>query len=406
MILTRHTGESRYPDNKDNTEELDPAVRRDDKHKILFLSSLSLHHFRNYTSTRLEISPQPVVLTGHNGAGKTNILEAISLLTPGRGLRRAKLSEIDNRNEDCQAWTVAATIAGIQGETKIGTGRDMEAGEMEKRLVKIGGKPARSQAELARHFSVIWLVPQMEQLFNESNSAGRKFLDRLVYSFDPEHAARVNEYEFAMRERNKLLQNPRADGIWLDALEQTMAETGAAIASARLHTVEHINQAIQNSPLSFPKAQLSIGGIIEDWLALGTAAIQAEEDFKRVLKSGRGMDAGAGRTLSGIHRSALWVIHVEKQMPAESCSTGEQKALLLSIILAQARAGAQWHGVIPVLLLDEVVAHLDATKRLELFAEIDHIKAQVWMTGTDDKLFAGMDQKAQFFRVESGSIIG
>ena len=404
------------------------------------LQSLSLNNFRNYSYARIDLSDAPVVLTGSNGAGKTSILEAVSLLTPGRGLRRARLSELDSKSpsplegeggvgglspqsnilrdsplpnpppqggRENRGWAVAASIQGMQGEVKIGTGRDPESGDdsADKRIVRIDGKPARGQAELARHFSVIWLTPQMEQLFQEGTSAGRKFLDRLVFSFDPEHASRVSEYEYAMRERNKLLQNERIDTIWLDALEQTMAETGAAIANARLHTVEHINDTIHRSTLSFPKADIQVLGIIEDKLQNGLAAVQAEEEFKALLKSARGQDRAAGRTLSGTHRSAMQVKHVIKQMPAESCSTGEQKALLLSIVLAQARAGAQWHGVVPVLLLDEVVAHLDATRRLELFEEICEINAQTWMTGTDAALFAGLEQKAQAFRVENGEII-
>lgn len=376
-------------------------------YRNLHLHSLSLSAFRNYAHARLEVTQAPVVLTGRNGAGKTNILEAISLLTPGRGLRRARLSDIDSRVAGVTLpWAVAASVQGIQGEARIGTGRDPETVDdnTDRRATRIDGKPARGQADLARHLAVIWLTPQMEQLFQEGASAGRKFLDRLVYSFEPEHASRVNEYEYAMRERNKLLQNSRADHAWLDALEQTMAETGAAIAIARLHTVEHINMAIQHSPLSFPKAQLSITGIVEDLLALGTAAVQVEDDFKRILRSARGQDGAAGRTLSGVHRSEMRVINIIKQMPAESCSTGEQKALLLSIVLAQARAGAQWHGVVPVILLDEVVAHLDATRRLELFEEICQIGAQTWMTGTDAALFAGLEQKAQFFQVDNGTL--
>lgn len=373
---------------------------------ILSLSSLALTHFRNYHSARIEVSSAPVILTGHNGAGKTNILEAISLLTPGRGLRRAKLSELDTQGDHGLAWTVAAMVNGMQGLTKIGTGRDPEAGDdgIDKRITKIDGKISRSQSELARHLAMVWLTPQMEQLFQEGASSGRKFLDRLVYSFDPEHASRINEYEFAMRERNKLLQLDRADPHWLDALEQTMAETGAAIASARLHTVEHINQVISESPLSFPKASININGMLEDLFKLGTAAVQVENDFKVILRSNRPIDGGAGRTLLGTHRSEMKVTHVTKNMPAESCSTGEQKALLLSIVLAEARAGAKWHGVIPVILLDEVVAHLDALKRRELFEEICQLGAQVWMTGTDAGLFAGLENIGQYFTVENGQI--
>ncbi len=374
-------------------------------YRILHLTSLSLNSFRNYVAARIEVSAAPVVLTGRNGAGKTNILEAISLLTPGRGIRRAKLSDIDSKQMGILPWAVAANVVGMQGEARLGTGRDAEsADEGDKRVIKIDGRVSKGQAELARHLAMIWLTPQMEQLFQEGASAGRKFLDRLVYSFDADHASRINEYEYAMRERNKLLQNYRADGQWLDALEQTMAETGAAIAQARLACVEHINLAIRASTLSFPKAHLRIGGRVENLLASEVPAVQVEEAFKEALRLARREDAGAGRTLAGIHRSELEVIHIIKQMPAQNCSTGEQKALLLSIVLAQARAGAQWRGVVPVLLLDEVVAHLDATRRLELFEEICQIGAQTWMTGTDAALFAGLEGIAQYYNVENGTL--
>lgn len=406
-----------------------PAVRAAElpDYQILHLTSLSLHHFRNYASARVEVTRAPVVLAGHNGAGKTNILEAISLLTPGRGLRRAKLGEIDAKGTPIPAfphqggrssvdlpldggglgggapWVVAANASGMQGEVRLGTGRDGESLE-DKRIIKIDGKVTRGQAELARHLSMIWLTPQMEQLFQEGASAGRKFLDRLVYSFDADHASRINEYEYAMRERNKLLQDYRADGHWLDALEQTMAETGAAIAQARLSTVEHINESIQRSTLSFPKAHIGIRGFVEDLLSSGVPAVQAEEAFGRALHQKRREDAAAGRTLTGVHRSEMGVIHIIKQMPAENCSTGEQKALLLSIVLAQARSCAHWRKQVPVILLDEVVAHLDGTRRLELFEEICQIGAQTWMTGTDAALFAGLEGIAQYYQVHNGTI--
>jgi len=381
-----------------------PAVDTVPASKILSVSTLYLSNFRNYVSERIEVSNAPVVLTGHNGAGKTNILEALSLLTPGRGLRKAKLSEIDAIGGDLN-WTVAATVQGMQGESKIGTGRDPEGDESsDRRILKIDGKIVRGQGELSRHLSMVWLTPQMERLFDEGTSAGRKFLDRLVYSFDPDHASRINEYEYAMRERNKLLERGGYDSSWLDALEQTMAETAAAIAQARLQTMSNINHAVSISGLSFPKAHMSMRGMVEEALHEGTPAVQMEEAFKRALLGNRNQDAAAGRTLLGIHRSELKVLHVDKGMPAGSCSTGEQKAVLLSIILAQARAGAMWRGVVPIMLLDEVIAHLDSTRKLELFQEICQIGAQVWMTGTDEKLFADLQGKTQFFRVENGRI--
>ncbi len=374
-------------------------------HTVLSLSSLLLSNFRNYSYSRIEVTPAPVVLTGSNGAGKTNILEAISLLTPGRGIRRAKLSELDNKGLQNTPWAVAATIAGRFGDVKIGTGRDPEnLDDADKRITKIDGKLVKGQTELARHLSLVWLTPQMEQLFQESASSARKFFDRLVYSFDTEHASRVNEYEFAMRERNRILQGDRFDAIWLDALEQTMAETGAAIAQARLATSEHINQTIQDSQLSFPKAYIRIIGVLEQRLEEGLAAVAIEQDFKNALAGSRNLDRAAGRTLSGPHRSEMQVIHMGKNMPAESCSTGEQKAMLLSIVLAQARSGARWHGLVPVLLLDEVVAHLDATRRMELFEEIHNIGAQAWMTGTDPALFSAFGNRAQFFSIDHADI--
>ncbi len=376
-----------------------------DTHKCLHLSTLSFSHFRNYQTARIEVQPSPVVLTGHNGAGKTNILEAISLLTPGRGIRKARLSEMDAQGGAQQAWVIAATIHGLQGEVKIGTGRDPEnMGEQDKRLVRIDGKPAKSQADLARQLSIVWLTPQMEQLFNQGTSEARKFLDRLVYGFDPEHASRINEYEYAMRERNRLLADGRFDEAWLTALEQTMAETGAAVAQARLAAIETLNHAIGLSTNSFPKARLSVAGTVEKLFQQGLAAVSVEDAFRAVLWQSRRQDAAAGRTLSGTHRSEMQVFHTTKQMPAESCSTGEQKAMLLSMILAQARASMLWKGVVPVLLLDEVATHLDSTRKLELFEEICQIGAQVWMTGTDRKFFEELTGKAQFFDVENGTV--
>jgi len=380
--------------------------------KIISLQSLALSNFRNYEYARMEISSLPVVLTGENGAGKTNILEAVSLLTIGRGLRRAKLSEIDSispftvHHSPSTTWAISANLIGRLGEVKIGTGRDGESIEnTDKRIVKIDGKLVKGQAELSRHTSMIWLTPQMEQLFGESASAGRKFLDRLVFSFDADHASRINEYDYAMRERNKLLAIGRADKIWLDALEQTMAETASATAIARITTADHINHTIASSPLSFPKAFVEARGFVEDLLKAGSSALEAENTLKTTLAEGRGRDGAAGRTLVGTHRSELCVTHLGKKMPAGSCSMGEQKAMMLSIILAQARAGSQWHGVTPIILLDEVAGHLDAVKRSELFEEISELKAQVWMTGTDFSQFVDLQGKAQFFKVENGDIV-
>jgi DNA replication and repair protein RecF len=361
--------------------------------------SLSLHHFRNYQSLRIEPGHGSVVLSGRNGVGKTNILEALSLLTPGRGLRRAKLLELDNLKHR-HPWAVAAHISGMQGEAQIGTGRVEEEG-VDKRLVKIDGKPV-PQTHLGKHLSMLWLTPQMEQLFLEGASSGRKFLDRLVYSFDADHASRVSEYEYAMRERNKLLEIGSGDAAWLDSLEQQMAEGAVAIAAARLLTIDGINRTIQTSKLSFPKAHLTAEGFMETRLNNGESAIVVQHALQAALAEGRARDAAAGRTLLGPHRSELKVFQVEKEMAAENCSTGEQKALLLSIVLAQARTTAAKKGLVPVLLFDEIAAHLDAIRRLELFEEICQIGAQTWMTGTDPNLFLDLKEKAMFLQVENG----
>ncbi len=388
--------------------ETRPSELHSDSGTILSINSLSLSHFRNYGTARLELNHKPiVVLTGRNGAGKTNILEALSLLTPGRGLRKARISEIDSTKSEGMPWAVASTATGMQGNVQIGTGRDPEgsAEQNERRIIRMDGKTSRSQAELGRHLAMLWLTPQMEQLFQEGATAARKFLDRLVYSFDPEHASRVNEYEYAMRERNRILQNGYPDPHWLDALEQTMAETGCAIASARLQTLESINHAMSLSTLSFPKAGVGVDGMAENLLKEGIPAIGVEESLKRTWREARRPDATAGRTLSGVHRSEMRVLHLEKRMPAGQCSTGEQKALLISIVLSQARAGAMWKGVVPVLLFDEIAAHLDATRRLELFGEICQIGAQTWMTGQDPLLFTEVQGNAQYFQVDDGRIL-
>ncbi len=367
----------------------------------IHVKTLTLSHFRNYHSAQITLGDLPVVLTGPNGAGKTNILEAVSLLTPGGGLRRASLSDMDTLGDNA-SWAVVAEVQGPQGDVQIGTGRMGDADDKtDKRVVKIDGKIVRGHSELARVFAALWLTPQMDNLFIEGGTARRKFLDRLVYSFDSQHVSRVNAYDYAMRERNRLLQMGRADAAWLDALEHKMAEQGVAITVARAHTVEALNRAMVMGGHHFPKAHIALKGLLEQALMQGTA-LTAEEAFKEALATGRAQDGASGRTQSGAHRTQVEVLHVEKQMLAERCSTGEQKALLVSIVLAQARAGATWHGRIPVLLLDEVASHLDEERRSELFSELADIGAQCWLTGTDVALFEGF--KAQLLAVDSGVI--
>ena len=400
------------------------------------ITSLTLENFRNYETLSLTLPPAPVVLRGKNGAGKTNILEAISLLSPGRGLRGARLREMDRvvvtgekRWQVASAlahgpdiahlspvtpshlspsvpWVVAAHLTTGESTTFIGTGRDGESAA-EKRIIKINGERVRSHAALAAQTSIQWLTPSMDQVFIEGGTARRKFFDRLVYGFAPEHASRVSAYESAMRERNKLLSDDRgrADPYWLSVLEQQMAEHAVAITLARQETLARIMAELAEDIAHFPRAQLRLDGSLERWLGLeGLSALDAEQKFAERLAQLRGLDGTRGRSTEGPHRSDWVVIHNVKQMEAENCSTGEQKALILSILLAAARARVNWCGVAPILLLDEVIAHLDEAKRAQLFALIRESRIQAWMTGTDAADFSGLDGYATVLEVEGGAV--
>jgi DNA replication and repair protein RecF len=379
------------------------------------VTRLALTDFRNYRSARLDLTAGPVVLTGANGAGKTNLLEAVSVLSPGRGLRNARLSDLDRRpaNDDDapSSWAVAATIETRRGPVRIGTGRDPAVGLQpkglsrggERRVVRIDGETARGQAALGEVIGVTWLTPQMDRLFIEGPSARRRFLDRLVLGLDPAHAARVSAYEHATRERSRLLRDGPADPAWLDALDETMAAHGVAVAAARRDAVECLDKACAEATGPFPRARLSLAGTIEGWLD-ELPALAAEERFKAVLKESRAVDAIAGGATIGPHRSDLTVTHADKGIPAEGMSTGEQKALLISIVLAHARLQRETRGEPPLLLLDEVAAHLDAVRRDALFAVLLGFESQVWLTGTDAGLFAPLRNAARFLSVSDGTL--
>ena len=410
------------------------------------VSRLVLSEFRSYKALRLETGAAPVVLTGPNGAGKTNLLEALSFLAPGRGLRRAKLSEVARRpiganGGDMPAtpdWAVAASLDTPQGIVEIGTGRDPDTaaanggaggggpngpngggggqveathGERrfgnqrtgERRVVRIDGTPARAQSALAKIVSIVWLTPEMDRLFLGPASARRRFLDRLVYGFVPDHASRVGAYERAMRDRARLLRESRADAGWLAALEAAMAENGVAIAAARRDVVARLGQATDMGVGLFPRPSISLAGTVEGWLRDGPA-IEAEDRLRDALAASRPHDAHTGGAAHGPHRSDMVVHHVAKDMPAEICSTGEQKALLVALTLAVTRLQAAERGAPPILLLDEITAHLDGTRRGALFDEICALGAQAWMTGTDASLFAAMRGRAEFFNVAGGRV--
>jgi DNA replication and repair protein RecF len=366
----------------------------------LWLERLTLTAFRSYSSLTLELTEKPVILTGANGAGKTNILEAISFFSPGRGLRKASLDTIQSSHTH-QSWAVAAQLHTPEGLEQIGTGRDPSS-DNARRVIKINGELTKNQAKLAEIATIIWLTPQMDGLFLDAASSRRKFLDRLVYHFDPTHVTRVNQYEHAMRERARLLQM-QGDPHWLSTLERSMAEQAVAIAHARLDTLSMIQHTIDEASTPFPKPTLSIEGQIEAECQ-STPALTLEETLCKRLCDARGKDRATGRTSIGTHRSDLLVLHRDKNCPASLASTGEQKALLLSIVLAEVRARAKWRGAVPLLLLDEVVAHLDIHRREALFNEIKHTGAQCWMTGTDMSLFEAMGDDGQWFGVEDGRV--
>ncbi len=373
----------------------------------LAVTRLQLTNFRSYASGEIAVSGAPVVLAGPNGAGKTNVLDAISLLSPGRGLRGAKLAEHTRKGPSSigaseeTLWAVAATVARGETEYEIGTGvtqasaaRPGGASRQDKRQVRLNGVAAQSSADLGDIVQLIWLTPAMDRLFIESAGGRRRFLDRLVLGFDAGHARSATRYETAMRERARLLKYGPRDPAWLDGLENEMAEAGVQIAQARAATVEKLSRALAERGEAgvFPAAALNL----TDELHLSSA-----DALRDQLAAGRMRDAEAGRTLVGPHVTDLHVRHTPKRADARDCSTGEQKALLISIMLADARELARAReGLAPILLLDEIAAHLDATRRAALFEEIHSLAAQAWMTGTDLSLFA--QAKAEIFEVRDG----
>jgi DNA replication and repair protein RecF len=385
------------------------------------LSRLVLHQFRNYQELDLPLQSGPVVLTGPNGAGKTNILEAISFLSPGRGLRSIKLSQVANLKRFNQnpsglpSWAIAATVETSFGSAQLGTGLDYTAAGSERRLVKINGEPAKSQASLTDWVSVIWVTPQMDRLFLESASTRRKFIDRLAYALDPTHAARVHRYEHHLRERAHLLREGRYDPLWVSTLERYLAEDGVAIVVARQQVVKSLREAQrQDKSYLFPQFHAEMKGEVETWAA-NQPALAVEDRYAEKLKTTRPHD-GAGGASTGPHRSDFQVHHLAKQLPAELCSTGEQKMLLLAVTLAFTRIQESYRSCPTILLLDDVAAHLDDQHRLVLFQEICHPLValshedskgplQVWMTGTDRSSFHDLNGQAQFLTVHNATVM-
>lgn len=341
------------------------------------------------------------MLSGANGAGKTNILEAVSLLSPGRGIRGANTREIQ-KNDHPDAWAVAAILKDKYGdEVRLGTGRDPKT---DKRTVRINGQNARGQNALGEYLSCVWLTPQMDRLFLDSARERRKFLDRLVFAFDPGHSGRVTRYENALSQRSKLLKDGVTDDSWITSLENQMAETGIAIAHARLEFAARLQAACDAADHThFPLARFYVTGSVEELLTRAPA-LEVEDSFKYGLRESRPRDAIIGGAAQGPHKSDLAVTYAAKDMPADQCSTGEQKALLIGLILAHARLIKAEHGSTPILLLDEVAAHLDETRRAALYEILTDLRAQVWLTGTDLNLFTAIENKAAFFEVKNSII--
>jgi len=373
----------------------------------LAILSLRLAQFRSYDLCTLETGGASVALHGANGAGKTNILEAVSLLVPGRGLRRAGLDEMIRRPGGT-GWRLRAEAETPAGTIEIVTGVD--AAEAGRRMVEIDGKPA-PQTALGRHLRMVWLTPAMDRLWLEGAGDRRRFLDRIALGFEPDHADTSLTYEKAMRARNRLLKEPGWDDAWVSGLEAQMARAGARIGRARAAALLRLEEAQNGAETLFPRADLSILGDMETRFCqalragddLDSLEVEEAAALSRALADSRARDSAAGRTLTGPHRSDLAAVYAAKDMPASACSTGEQKALLISLCLANARALAAATGAAPVLLLDEVAAHLDAGRRRALFGEIEALGAQAWMTGTGPELFEGLGANALRLAVSEAS---
>ncbi len=371
---------------------------------------LTLTNFRSYHAAQIEVGAGLVVLTGPNGAGKTNLIEAISFLAPGRGLRRAPVQDVAFSEGD-GSWAASADVEGALGLATLGTGIEPQAAEdaVLARKCRIDREPVASASAFADHLRVIWLIPAMDGLFNGPASERRRFLDRLVLAVDAEHGSRVNALERSLRSRNRLLEDARPDPHWLDAIEHETAELAVAVTALRVETVNRLQAALaarqgRNGPASaFPAAEIALAGWMEQLVPLHPA-VEIEDRYRAVLRDHRSRDAAAGRTLDGPHLADLGVIHAGKGIAAADASTGEQKALLIGLVLAHAGLLTEMSGFAPVLLLDEVIAHLDPSRRAALYAELDMLGAQAWLTGADAAAFAEIEARADVLEVRPGQI--
>ena len=367
---------------------------------------LSLTHFRSYRAASLRAQGDVVVLVGANGAGKTNCLEAISFLSPGRGLRRATLDDVaDNQGDG--SWAVSAEVEGALGLATLGTGIEGRStnGTATGRRARIDREPVPSAAAFGDHLRMVWLTPSMDSLFMGAASERRRFFDRLVLAIDSEHSSRVSALDRSLRSRNRLLEDRNFDPHWCEAIERETAELAVAVAAQRGQTLQRLSAtlAARGSASAFPSAVIALDGWMENAL-MSESATTVEDRYREILRDNRARDAAAGRTLDGPHLTDLQVVYAPKAMPAKDASTGEQKALLIGLVLAHASLVAEMTGITPLLLLDEVVAHLDPGRRAALFGELARLGAQVWMTGADPAAFAEVGPQAEIFNVVAGQI--
>src|SRR5437773_8978368 len=373
---------------------------------ISCIRRLALTQFRNYRAAVLETRGDVVVLVGPNGAGKTNAIEAISFLSPGRGLRRATRDDgADNQGDG--SWAVSAEVEGALGLATLGTGIDAPGSDAPatSRRCRIDREPVNSATAFGDHLRMVWLTPSMDGLFLGAASDRRRFFDRLVLAIDSEHSSRVSALDRSLRSRNRLLEVRNYDDHWCDAIERETAELAIAVAASRGQTVTRLAAMLRarGADSAFPRAQIMLDGWMVNAL-INESATSVEDRYREILRASRARDAAAGRTLDGPHLTDLQVVYAPKHMPARDASTGEQKALLIGLVLAHATLVAEMTGIVPLLLLDEVVAHLDPVRRKALFEELAKLGAQVWMTGADPAAFVDIGATGEIFNVESGQV--
>ena len=368
----------------------------------LRLTRLDLTDFRSYASLNWRPASRIVAIFGQNGSGKTNLLEAVSLLVPGRGLRGARIGELARQGQSRPAWAVAARFATPAGETEIGTGTPPE-GPYERRVFRLDGATPRSQAEIAARVAAVWLTPQMDRLFQEGTSGRRRFLDRLVFALEPAHAREIAAHEAAMANRNRLLAEGRADPVWLAGLEDAMARHSVAATVSRLALVAGLNAAMETCIRNFPVARMALSCPIAEHLAQAPA-LETEDWLRDQLAASRPRDAAAGSSSFGAHKTDMALTEAASGLPAGQASTGQQKSLLIGTILAHAELIARMRGFAPLMLLDEPTVHLDAARRAALFDALIHLPAQVLLTGTDAETFRALADIAEGLEAGDGQL--